>query len=80
MRVTVTPIVIGELGTVPKGLERGIEVLKIGGRIKTIQTVVIVEIGWNTEKSPENLRRLPVTRTSVNDYQLTLMRETHHKY
>ena len=31
MRVTVMPIVIGTLGTVPKGLERGLEELEIRG-------------------------------------------------
>ena len=30
MRLIVIPIVIGVLGTVPKGLERGLEELKIG--------------------------------------------------
>ena len=37
MRVTVIPIVIEALGTVPKGLEKGMEELEIDGRIKTIQ-------------------------------------------
>ena len=32
-----------------------------------------IEIGQNTEKSPGDLRRLVVTRTSVKDHQLTLM-------
>ena len=34
----------------------------------------IVEIGQNTEKIPEDLKRLAVTQTSVKDYQLTLSR------
>ena len=41
MKVTVVPLVIGVLRTVPKGLERGLEELKIGGRIKTIQTATV---------------------------------------
>ena len=36
MMVTVIPIVVGELGTVPKSLERDLEELKIRGRIETI--------------------------------------------
>ena len=36
--VTVVPIVVGTLGMVPKGLKRGVEEMKIGGRTKTIQT------------------------------------------
>ena len=38
MRVTVTPNVIGPLGNVSKGLERGLEKLKIGGLIEIFQT------------------------------------------
>ena len=33
----------------------------------------IIEIGQNTEKSPEDLRRLAVTQTPVKGHQLTLM-------
>ena len=33
----------------------------------------IIVIGQNTEKSPEDLRRLAVTQTSLKDHQLTLM-------
>ena len=32
----------------------------------------IIEIGQNTGKSPGDLRRFPVTQTSVKDHQLTL--------
>ena len=56
--MTVIPIVIRALGTVPKGLERGLELLEIRERIKTIQTHSIVEIGQNAEHSPGELRRL----------------------
>ena len=37
MRVMVIPVVIGAFGTVPKGLERGLEELELGERIETIQ-------------------------------------------
>ena len=43
MRVAMILVVIGALGTVPKCLEWGVEVLEIGGRIDTI-----VQIGQNT--------------------------------
>ena len=36
--VTVIPIMIDALGTVPKGLERELSELDIGGRIETIKT------------------------------------------
>ena len=38
MKVTVIPIVIGNLDTVTKGLIKGLEDLKITGRVETIQT------------------------------------------
>ena len=41
MRVIVIPIVIGAFGAVPKYLERGLEELKIGGRIEIIQTTAL---------------------------------------
>ena len=34
----IIPIVSGALGTIPKGLVRGLEELEIGGRAETIQT------------------------------------------
>ena len=66
MGITVILIVIGALVTIPKSLERGLEELKIGGRIETIQTI---KIGQNTEKSPGDLRRLAVAQTAVKDHQ-----------
>ena len=41
MKVKIVPIVIGALGTVPKGLEKNLGELEIRGRIKTISTVKI---------------------------------------
>ena len=35
MWVTVIPIIIGTLGTVPKGLVKGLQVLEIGGQTET---------------------------------------------
>ena len=38
----VISIVIGALGTVLRGWERGLEELEIGGRIQTIQTTAVL--------------------------------------
>ena len=43
MKVKVIPIVVGALGTVPKGLERGLENLEIRGRIDTIQNTALLQ-------------------------------------
>ena len=37
---------------------------------------IIIENGQNTVKSPEDLKRLAVTQTSVKDHQQTLMEKT----
>ena len=42
MQVTVIPVVVGTLGTVPKGLKRGLKQLEIRGRIETIQTTALL--------------------------------------
>ena len=42
MKVTVIPIVIGALGTMPKGLVKKLEELKIGGRAETIPTTSLL--------------------------------------
>ena len=43
MMVTIIPIVIGAFGTVTTGLLKGLEVLKIGGRVETIQTTALLK-------------------------------------
>ena len=42
MKVTVIPIVISALGTVTKGLVKGLEDLEIRGRVGTIQTTALL--------------------------------------
>ena len=42
MKVTIVPIVIGALGTVTRGLLKGMEDLKVGGRVETIQTTALL--------------------------------------
>ena len=42
MKVTIIPIVIGALGTVAKGLLKGLEDLEVGGRMETIQMTALL--------------------------------------
>ena len=53
MKVTVIPIVIGALGTVSKGLVKGLEDLEIWEQRETIKTAALL-IGHNIEKSPRD--------------------------
>ena len=46
MKVTIVPIVIGALGTVTKGLLKGLGDLEIGRRVETIQTTAL----WRTAR------------------------------
>ena len=69
MRVTVVPMVVGALGTVPNGLERRLEELEIREIIQTTAQLRSARIIRN--KSSRGLRRLAVAQTSVNYLQLT---------
>ena len=42
MKVTIVPIVIGALGTITKGLLKGLEDLEVGRRVETIQTTALL--------------------------------------
>ena len=42
MKVTIVPIVIGALGTITKGLSKGLEGLEVGGRVVTIQMTALL--------------------------------------
>ena len=42
MNVTIVPLVIGALGTLTKGLLKGLEALEVGGRVETIQTTALL--------------------------------------
>ena len=44
MKVTIVQIVIGALGTVTKGLLKGLEELEIGGRVEIIQTTALLRM------------------------------------
>ena len=43
MEVTIVPIVIGAFGTVTKGSLKGLEDLKVGGRVETIQMIALLK-------------------------------------
>ena len=73
MKVTIIPIVIGAFSTVTKGLLKGFGVWRTRGDHPKYS---IIENGQNTEKGPEDLRRLAVTQTPVKNYQLKLMWKT----
>ena len=40
--MTIIPIVIGAIGTVTKGLLKGLEDLEVGGQAETIQTTTLL--------------------------------------
>ena len=42
MKVTIVLIVIGALGTVTKGLLKGVDDLEVGGRVETIETTALL--------------------------------------
>ena len=44
MKVTIVPIVIGALGTVTKGLLKGLEDLEVSGRVETIQMTALLRM------------------------------------
>ena len=44
MKVIIIPIVIGALGTVTKGLLKGMEDLEIKGLVETIQTIILLRL------------------------------------
>ena len=42
MKITIVPILIGALGTITKGLFKGLEDLDVGGRVETNQTTALL--------------------------------------
>ena len=44
MKVTIVPIVTDVLGTITKGLLKGLEDLEVGGRLETIQTTALLRM------------------------------------
>ena len=81
MKVTFIPIVVFAVGTVSKGLQKGLEDLKKkkNRTSRDYPNYNIIKIVQNTEKSPGDLGRLAVTQTSVKNHQLILMWKTFKK-
>ena len=73
MQVTIIPIVIGALGTVTKGLLKGLEDLEVGGRVETIQMTALLSTARILRRVPGDLRRLAVTQTLVKNHRLSLI-------
>ena len=71
--MTIVPVVIGDFGTVTKELLKSLEDLEVGGRVGDHPNKNIIENVENTEKSPEDLKRIAVTQSPVKNHQLTLM-------
>ena len=75
MKATVIPVVMGVLEAIPKRLG------KKSGRFgkqrlsRNHPDYSIIKTGQNTEKSPEDLRRLAPTQTPVKNPQLTPVRK-----
>ena len=44
MKVTIIPFAIGAFGTVTKGLLKGLEDLRVGGLVETIQTTALLRM------------------------------------
>ena len=69
------PIVIGALGTITKGLIKGLEDLEVDRRVETIQMTTLLRTA-RILRNPGDLRRLAVNQSPVKNHQLTLMLKT----
>ncbi len=58
MQVTIIPIVIGAFGTGTKGLLKGLENSKFGGRVETIQTTALLRTARILRRVLETLGNL----------------------
>ena len=76
MKVTIEPNVIAALGTITKGLFKGLGDLEVGRRGRDYPNDSVSENGQNPETSPGDLRTLAVTQTPVKNHQPTLMWKT----
>ena len=73
MKVTIVPIVIGALGTVTKGLLKGLEDLEVGGRVETIQTTALLRTARLLRRVLETWGDLLSLKLQWKNHQLTLM-------
>ena len=77
MKVTIMPIVIGALGTIPKGLLKGLEDLEIVGRVETIQTTALLRMARILRRILETWGDLLSLKLQwKTNHQLTLMWKT----
>ena len=74
--MTVIPVVIGVLGIITKGLVQGSVELEKKRMSGDYADCSIIKTGQNPEKSPGDLKRLPITWTPVGNHRLTLMGKT----
>ena len=72
MKVTVIAIVIDSLKTVNKDLIKGREYLEKKRTNRDHPNYIIIKMGQKTEKCHRDLRRLAITQTPVESYQLRL--------
>ena len=72
MKMTIVPIVIGALGTITKGLLKGMEDMEVGGQVETIQRTALLRTArilrrvletWGHSNSGEK----PSTNTDVKN-------------
>ena len=68
MKMTVILVVAGELGTIPKGLVRGLEDLEIRGQVETFQTTTLrsTKILRRTLETWGNLLSLKLQRKTIS--------------
>ena len=73
LKVTVIPVVVSALGTIPKGVEK-----KMGGTWNQMKNCKHLDhsIAENIQKSPRDSRRLVVNMALVKDHRLKLMWKT----
>ena len=63
---TVIPNVIEALGSISKGLVKGLKKLKIRGRVEHIQSTACVKISQNTEMGPGDLMSLRLQGNTIS--------------
>ena len=70
MKVTIVPIVIGAIGTITKGLFKGLDDFEVGGRVESIQMTALLRMAGILRRVLETWGYL------LKNHQLTLMWKT----
>ena len=73
MKVTIMPIVTGALGTITKGLLKGLGDLEVDGQVETIQTTALLRTARILRRGPWRLEETCCHSAPVKNHQLTLM-------